>query len=55
METGKFGDNFFKENGGMGEFGFKVTDWFVFGAEISPMKGSTLSQVQKGHANQCHD
>ena len=42
METGGLEE---KENGGMGEFGFKVTGRFGFGAKIFPMKGSVLNLI----------
>ena len=42
METGGLGK---KEHGGMGEFGFKVTDRFGFGAKISPHGGSVLNLI----------
>ena len=39
METGGFGANFFRDNGEMDEFGFKVTGRFGFGAKLSPHEG----------------
>ena len=45
METGGFG-HIFTKNGGMGEFGFKITGRFGFETKIFLMKGSNPHTIR---------